>query len=186
MSGRPKLTAKMAAFVAEYLVDLNASAAARRAGYSERTAFRIGQENLQKPAISAAIALAMAERAQAVKVDAEWVLRRLHAEATADVSEILDDDGNVKPVSQWPKVFRTGLVAGLEVVALPEGGGGMIKKIKLADRTRLLEMIGKHVDVAAFRDRVEHSGKLDLGRMSEAELDAEIEAHLAKGRAVGA
>jgi phage terminase small subunit len=49
------MTAKQSAFVGEYLVDLNASQAAIRAGYSEKTAYSIGQENLRKPEISAAI-----------------------------------------------------------------------------------------------------------------------------------
>jgi phage terminase small subunit len=54
-----KLTAKQQLFVDEYLVDLNASAAARRAGYSEKTARAIGIENLTKPAIRAAVDAAM-------------------------------------------------------------------------------------------------------------------------------
>ena len=51
----PKLTRKQKFFVKEYLVDLNASAAARRAGYSPKSAFRMGQENMQKPAVLGAL-----------------------------------------------------------------------------------------------------------------------------------
>lgn len=76
------LTPKQAAFVREYLVDLNAAAAARRAGYSEKTARKIGQENLTKPDIAAAIAEAQQARAERVQITADDVLRGLHKEAT--------------------------------------------------------------------------------------------------------
>ena len=59
-----KLTNKQRAFVAEYLVDLNATQAAIRAGYSERTAYRIGAELLQKTSVAEAIAVNQAKRAQ--------------------------------------------------------------------------------------------------------------------------
>ena len=62
-----ELTDKQAAFVDEYLVDMNASAAARRAGYSEKTAGYIGHENKQKPHIAKAIEKAMRERRSAFK-----------------------------------------------------------------------------------------------------------------------
>lgn len=78
----PKLTPKQAAFVEEYLIDLNATAAARRAGYSEKTASFIGHENLRKPNIAAAIASAQAKRSERLNITADEVLRGLHAEAT--------------------------------------------------------------------------------------------------------
>lgn len=72
-----KLTPKQTLFIQEYLKDLNASAAARRSGYSLKTADAMGRENLQKPAIKSAIDKAMAEREARVKIDADWVLREL-------------------------------------------------------------------------------------------------------------
>ena len=75
------LTDKQAAFVREYLVDLNASAAARRAGYSEKTAGFIGHENLKKPKIAAQIEDAMSERAQQAQVTAQMVIEGLLSEA---------------------------------------------------------------------------------------------------------
>jgi phage terminase small subunit len=68
------LTPKQEMFVREYLIDLNATQAAIRAGYSERTAGAIGAENLEKPEIAAAIQKAMDERAQKVSVTSEDVL----------------------------------------------------------------------------------------------------------------
>ena len=87
------LTPKQQRFVDEYLVDLNASAAARRAGYSERTANRMASENLSKPDISSAISSAKAARSRRVRVDSDWVLTRLAGEADADLADLYDDGG---------------------------------------------------------------------------------------------
>ena len=76
-----RLTAKQAAFVQEYLVDLNATGAARRAGYSERTAAEVGYENLRKPQISEAIEGALAERAARTELSADEVIAGLRREA---------------------------------------------------------------------------------------------------------
>jgi phage terminase small subunit len=74
------LTAKQAKFVTEYLVDLNATQAAIRAGYSEKTAGAIGQENLRKPTIYAAVTELRAAQATDTKIDANMVLEGLLAE----------------------------------------------------------------------------------------------------------
>lgn len=80
----PPLTAKQQAFVREYLVDLNASAAARRAGYSQRTADRTGHENLKKPVVAAAIQVALAERAERTELTQEFVIEGLRGIALDD------------------------------------------------------------------------------------------------------
>lgn len=69
------LTPKQEIFCLEYLIDLNATQAAIRAGYSEKTAHSIGNENLIKPAIQARIAEAMKERSESTKIDAAYVLK---------------------------------------------------------------------------------------------------------------
>lgn len=85
-----KLTAKQKRFVEEYLIDLNATQAAIRAGYSERTAHSIGHELLRKPEIQAAIAEKMAERSKRVEVTADRVLEEWWAIATADPNELIE------------------------------------------------------------------------------------------------
>ncbi len=67
-----KLTPKQHRFVEEYLIDLNSTKTAVRAGYSEKTARQIGSENLSKLAIQEAIARAKRDRSEATKIDAEW------------------------------------------------------------------------------------------------------------------
>lgn len=75
------LTPKQQAFVDNYLIDLNATQAAIRAGYSEKAAAATGYENLRKPEIAAAVQAAMQQRAEAAAVTAEMVLERLRVEA---------------------------------------------------------------------------------------------------------
>ena len=82
------LTPKQDRFVLEYLIDLNATQAAIRAGYSEETAGSIGHENLTKPEIVAAIAAAQAARAERTEITADKVLKHWWAIATADAQEL--------------------------------------------------------------------------------------------------
>lgn len=134
------------------------------AGYSERNAKKNAHKLACRPEIVAALAAARAERAERTQINADWLLMRLAEEAVADIADLYNDDGSLKPVRQWPKVWRTGLVAGVDIEEMFEGRGehrqhvGRVRKLKLADRTRLLELIGKHVNVQAFKDRIEHSG----------------------------
>jgi len=152
------LTPKQERFVSEYLVDLNATQAAIRAGYSERTANEQGARLLAKASVAAAIAEAKAARSERTKIDADWLLRRLADEAEADVADLYDDSGALKPVKDWPPIWRKGLVAGLDVEEVTVDGSvvGIIRKLKLSDRTKRLELIGKHVDVQAFREQIDH------------------------------
>ena len=73
-----KLTARQECFVEEYLIDLNATQAAVRAGYSAKTAHSCGPRLLANAGVAAAISAAKQERAEATKIDAEYVLRKLH------------------------------------------------------------------------------------------------------------
>ena len=72
-----KLTPKQQRFIDEYLVDLNGTKAAIRAGYSEKTARQMASENLSKPYIQEAVATAQQVRAGRVGVDQDWVLKNL-------------------------------------------------------------------------------------------------------------
>lgn len=160
--GPRKLTAKEFRFCEEYIVDLNATQAAIRASYSEKTAGQIGYENLKKPEIQTCIADLMKARSLRTQWDADKMLLRLGTMLDADIAEIYDEDGGLRSIHEWPLVFRQGLIAGIEVEELFEGRGedrehiGRVRKIKIADRSKILEMIGKHVDVQAFKDKVEH------------------------------
>jgi len=159
------LTPKQQRFVEEYLIDLNATQAAIRAGYSEKTAAAIGAENLIKPNIQEAIQAAQAKRAERTQIDAEYVLRRLVEIDQMDVLDIMDDNGNVKPIKDWPKIWRQ-YISNIETISL-EDEAGWLKKIKWPDKVKNLELLGRHVSVGAFKDKVEHSGKLEIQSISD-------------------
>lgn len=175
------MTPKQEAFVREYLIDLNATQAAIRAGYSSHRADAIGHENLRKPEIAAEIAAAQQKRAERTEVDADWVLKRLHSEATADLADLYDENGNLRPITEWPMVWRTGLVAGIETAMERDGSDEdgkpqfvTVRKVKLSDRVRMVELIGKHVGVGAFKDRLEIEDVTDRAEQMRRRREARL------------
>lgn len=155
------MNARQSAFVNEYLIDLNATQAAIRAGYSAKTAYSQGERLLKNAEVAAAVSAAQAERSQRTRINADWVLSRLGAEVEADLADLYREDGSVKPVHEWPLIWRQGLVAGVEVERLAEGIG-TVTKIKISDRIKRIDLIGKHIDVQAFKEKVEHTGAINI------------------------
>lgn len=155
------LTDKQEMFCREYLIDLNATQAAIRAGYSDNTARKIGSENLTKPDIAQRIIDLKSDRNERVEVNADYVLRRLVEIDEMDVLDIMTDDMSIKPVSQWPASWRRYL-SGFDLADMFEGRGedremvGILKKIKWPDKVKNLELLGKHVTVQAFKDNVKN------------------------------
>jgi len=155
------LTDKQEMFCREYLIDLNATQAAIRAGYSEKTARASGCENLTKPDIQNRIAELKADRNEQISVDAAYVLRRLIEIDEMDVLDIMTDDMSIKPVSQWPASWRRYL-SGFDLADMFEGRWedremvGILKKIKWPDKVKNLELLGKHITVQAFKDNVKN------------------------------
>ena len=154
------MTPKQQRFVEEYLKDMNGTQAAIRAGYSAKTANEQASQLLAKLNIQEAVAAAQETRSERTKIDADWVLTRLADEATADVGDLYAEDGALKPIAEWPLIWRQGLVSGLDVDETFADGQklGRVTKVKLSDRIKRLELIGKHVDVQAFADRKEIGG----------------------------
>lgn len=132
------LTDKQDMFCREYLIDLNATQAAIRAGYSAKTANEQGAQNLAKLSIQNRISDLKAERNEQTGIDAAYVLRRLVEIDQMDVLDILTSIGELKPVSQWPKVWRTTL-SGLDVVEMSAEGNtaALLKKIKWPDKVKM-------------------------------------------------
>lgn len=150
------LTDKKEAFCREYLIDLNGTQAAIRAGYSEKTAQEQASRLLSNVMVQQRIAALMAERNDRNKVDADYVLKRLVEIDRMDVLDILTDSGDLKPVKDWPVTWRTTL-SGLEVTAMMGDGdtAALLKKIKWPDKVKNLELLGKHISVQAFKEQVE-------------------------------
>ena len=90
---------------------------------------------------------------------------------------MFDENGALLPVRSWPLIWRQGLVSGMDVEALFSGGKkgekalkklGTLTKIKLSDRVKRLELLGKHVDVKAFQENLNVSGALTLEEILDA------------------
>ncbi|ELY3537088.1 terminase small subunit [Cronobacter turicensis] len=159
------LTDKQEMFCREYLIDLNATQAAIRAGYSVKTANRTASENLSKPDIQNRIAELKNKRNEDVGINAAYVLQRLVEIDQMDVADILNDDGSLKAVSQWPKCWRITL-QGIDLASTirnfdEETEETILKKIKWPDKVKNLELLGKHVDVQAFREQVKADHTVD-------------------------
>lgn len=155
------LTDKQEMFCREYLVDLNATQAAIRAGYSQKTANRMGSENLSKPDVAKRIIELKSARNERTEVNADYVLHRLVEIDQMDVLDILKDDGGLKMVHEWPKVWRTTL-SGLDILTTVTNFDettieNILKKIKWPDKVKNLELLGKHISVQAFREQSTHA-----------------------------
>lgn len=152
------LTPKQQRFVDEYLIDLNATRAAKECGYAEATANREGSRLLSNVDIAAAIAERQAQRATETKIDAAYVLKRLHEENEADLADLYDrDTGALLPVHEWPMVWRKGLIQGIDLEEIREEGvvTGFVRKVKISERIKRTELIGRHVNVQAFKEQLE-------------------------------
>ncbi|ESR71192.1 terminase [Pseudomonas aeruginosa VRFPA05] len=167
------LTKKQRLFVDEYLIDLNATQAAIRAGYSTRRAAEIGYQLLQRPEVAHAIQAAMAERSRRTEVEADYVIRRLREIDEMDVLDILEDDGSFRSIRDWPKAWRQ-FLSGIEIAELFEGRGddrriaGVLRKVKWPDKLRNLELLSRHVGTeSAALD-------LELKRLDVAKKRAEL------------
>lgn len=154
-TGKPRL-------FCEYFISdngLNGALAARRAGYSAKSSAATAYRLINDPLCQAYIAKLRKERSDRLKVDSDYVLQRLYDMDQMDIIDILNDDMSLKNLSEWPKVWRQSL-NGVEIADLFEGEGdarkimGALKKIKWIDRLKNLELLGKHVDVGAFAERV--------------------------------
>ena len=168
------LTAKQQRFIVEYLIDLNAAQAAIRAGNAVKGAKDQAYQLMQRPEVVAAIKEAIEARNQRTQVDADYVLNRLTEIDQMDLLDILDDGMSIKPLSKWPKVWRQSL-SGFDIAEMFEGVGkerdlvGLMKKIKWPDKVKNLELLGKHVNVNAFREQVAVDVTLSLSqRMAKA------------------
>ena len=164
-----ELNQRQEMFCREYIKDLNGTQAAIRAGYSKKTADRMAYELLKKPEIQAFVLQSKAERVEEVKIDANYVLKRLIEIDEMDVADILDDGGDFLPIRNWPKVWRTTL-SGLDIAIINSGDTeAIIKKIKWPDKVKNLELLGKHIGVGAFTEKVDHTSS--DGSMSPAKYD---------------
>jgi len=139
-----KLTARQERFVEEYLVDLNATAAAIRAGYSPKSAHVEGSRLLTNAKVAAAISAAKRERSEATKIDAEYVLQKLHQIIERCLQEVRPA---LHSKTRQPMKDRD---------------GNALFTFNAAGANQALALLGKHVEIRAFEDRVMYDQDMEV------------------------
>ena len=142
------LSPKQALFVEEYLVDRNATEAAKRAGYSAKSARAIGTENLQKPVVSAAIAKRQADRAERTEITQDLVVQGLADIAFANVGDVARWSGSTVELESSENPSKAALSA---VAQVSVGQFGVT--LRMHDKRAALVDLGKHLGM--FRDKLE-------------------------------
>lgn len=157
------MTPKQQRFVAEYLVDLNATQAAVRAGYSKRNADKIGSELLGKTGVAQAVQEGQAAKLKKVGVTAERTILEIQRIAFSDIRKLFTDYGGLKPVHELND-DESALLASVEVLKKNLFAGDKkvdtIHKLKVWDKLKALEMLAKHFGI--LQERVEHHGKIEI------------------------
>lgn len=143
MAKKAKLTEKQQRFVDEYLIDLNATQAAIRAGYSVKTANEQGSQNLAKLSIQQAIAEQMAERSKRTGINQDRVVLELAKIALVKMTDIVDSQGRIKSDASPDDL------ACIESVKYKESesdtGSSVEREVKIASKLKALELLGKHL-----------------------------------------
>ena len=138
------MTAKQKRFVEEYLIDLNATQAAIRAGYSPNSARDIGSENLTKPHIRARVEEALAERSKRTGINADRVVRELARIAFVNAADVINFDSAT--LSENASEDDTAAIASVKVKTIPtDAGEGVEREIRICDKLKALELLGKHL-----------------------------------------
>lgn len=149
-----KLTAKQQRFCDEYLIDLNATQAAIRAGYSPNTAMEQGHQLLQKTSVSGAIEAALAERSRRTGVNADRVVRELAKIAFLNPADVVDSYGRIKENASPDDL------ACIQGIKYEETDSGVKREIKFCSKEKALELLGKHLGI--YTDRVDQTVDMEL------------------------
>lgn len=150
-----RLSPKQSAFVQEYLVDLNATQAAIRAGYSSKTAGEQAVRLLGNVKVSEALQKALEARQKRTQVTADRVLLELARLGLSDVRKLFDENGNLKKIQELDD-DAAACVSSVKVVEKAGGDGDQllwVKEVKLWDKNSALEKIGKHLKM--FTEKVD-------------------------------
>lgn len=155
---KSKLPAKQQMFIKEYLIDLNATQAAIRAGYSKKTAGQIGDEILKKPEIARAIQKAMDERSKRTEITADAVLQELAKLGFSNIKNVYDEEtGELSHVCALDDNVTAAITEVRETTRRDKDGNTTSEKTyKIADKKTALELLGKHLKL--FTDRAEITG----------------------------
>jgi phage terminase small subunit len=172
------LTKKQEFFVAEYMTDFNATRAAIAAGYSEKGAEQTASQLLRNPKVAEEIAKLSEKRLKKLDLSAEMIVAELKKLAFYDPIHLFEDDGSVKRIKDIPEAMRKALTS-FEVAEIFDGETGeqkhaigLLKKIKVSDRIRALELLGRYKEIQAWSEKHEHNVKITLEALVCGSADA--------------
>lgn len=171
------MNGKQKAFASEYVIDYNATQAAIRAGYSERSAYSQAHELLKKPEIQAAIRELEADSSMRTAVTKDMVIKELARVAFVDPRRLFEDNGTPKDITMLDDDTAAAL-ASVDIYEEFDYNGeerelvGYTKKYKWSDKLRALEMLGKHLGM--FTDKVRFEGTVDTGTDKLANILAQL------------
>jgi phage terminase small subunit len=156
MTATRKFTPKQAAFIEEHAVDMNATQAAIRAGYSAKTAGWIGPQLLAKTHIAAAIAEKRADRSIRTEITADRVLQELARTAFHDPLSAFDAQGKLLPLHEIDPATRSAMM--IEITEGFDGDGNPVttRKTKFKDRDAALDKLCRNLGL--FQDKLKISG----------------------------
>ena len=146
------MTPKKVLFAKEYLVDLNATRAAIRAGYSAHTARSQGQRLLTDVDVQAAIQEAMKARSKRVEISADRVLQEVSRLAFFDPRKLFDASGFLRPINEWDD-DTAAAVENITNREIFDGSGdqrsiiGIQKSVTVSNKPKALELLGKHLGI---------------------------------------
>ena len=138
-----KLTDKQKRFVEEYLIDLNATQAAIRAGYSINNADKIGSELLGKTRVSEAISKAMAERSRRTGISQDRVVNELAKIAFVNMLDVVDEEGRIRSTASQDDLACIESIKHKESSSI--NGDSTEREVKIASKLKALELLGKHL-----------------------------------------
>lgn len=165
----PQLTDKQLFFCQEYVKDFNATQAAIRAGYSEKTAYSIGGENLRKPEIQEYISQLQKEIQERNKITIDECVSIFANIARFDIADLYNEDGGLKSIHEIPPKARTAIM-GIESEQLfeyVEGEklpAGVLKKIRTISKEGVIDKLLKHL--GGYEKDTQKQPKIDLSKLS--------------------
>ena len=151
MAKTAKLTEKQQRFVEEYLIDLNATQAAIRAGYSAKTADQQGSRMLANVKVQQAISVAMAERSKRTGINQDRVVLELARIAFVKMTDLVDSHGRIKDNATDDDLACIESVKYKQ--AESETGSSVEREVKISPKLKALELLGKHLGM--WNDKID-------------------------------
>ncbi len=168
------LNDKQERFCREYVIDLNATQAAKRAGYSEKTAGQQGEQHLKKLEIQNRIKKLQSGISERLEITADMVTRELWTLATYSIQDLVEDSGEVINIKNADRDILkpvTGFKVTKKIIHF-EGGceERITTDVKLADKISAIEKVGKHIGYFE-KDNKQKQPVVNLGNLSDSDLE---------------